>query len=317
MVREAEKTFEANSADINHLAIAPRAIQTLHDSIQDALDKMEPVGIKLVEKLTGKNLSELGPNELFKAGATALDSETQAEVSGRTNRDAQQRDRDAARDNLKALEEHEKRGGSRELSEAMNFAYQMIRNPKIDKDDVNQLSRMMSSDDTRSGFGPLGGRERLDVQGLELNILHDITHLFQDQAKAPQSPSLEEQENAERVRGYVPPNDQGSLLLNSSINNCTGGVLYQADGGPSGTDTIPAMLSPGEMVINAASSQKFFSQLTAMNAGIQPVSQGTSGSTTNIGDINVTVNGGPTGQQTARTIAAELRRELRRGTVSF
>jgi TP901 family phage tail tape measure protein len=95
-----------------------------------------------------------------------------------------------------------------------------------------------------------------------------------------------------------------------------GGMAWKflAGGGPAGTDVIPAMLSPGEVVINAASARRFASQLTAINAGVQPVYRSEGGSVTNVGDINVTVNGGGTSRQTARSIAAELRRELRRGT---
>jgi hypothetical protein len=98
-----------------------------------------------------------------------------------------------------------------------------------------------------------------------------------------------------------------------------GGVAWKflAGGGPVGTDVIPAMLSPGEVVINAASARNFASQLTAINAGVRPVYRSESGSVTNIGDINVSVTGGATGRQTARTIAAELRRELRRGTATL
>jgi TP901 family phage tail tape measure protein len=98
-----------------------------------------------------------------------------------------------------------------------------------------------------------------------------------------------------------------------------GGVAWKflAGGGPAGTDVIPAMLSPGEVVINAASARRFASQLTAINAGVQPAYRSEGGSVTNIGDINVTVNGGGTGRQTARSIAAELRRELRRGTATL
>ena len=50
-----------------------------------------------------------------------------------------------------------------------------------------------------------------------------------------------------------------------------GGVAWKflSGGGPAGTDVIPAMLSPGEMVINAASARRFASQLTAINAGVQ------------------------------------------------
>lgn len=101
-----------------------------------------------------------------------------------------------------------------------------------------------------------------------------------------------------------------------AVTAANGGVIrYLAGGGPVGTDTIPAMLSPDEFVMNAPNSRKFRSQLIAMNAGVQPVFRSDGGSvTTTIGDINVTVNGGSTGRQTGRDIAAELRRELRRGT---
>ncbi len=98
-----------------------------------------------------------------------------------------------------------------------------------------------------------------------------------------------------------------------------GGLAWKflAGGGPAGTDVIPAMLSPGEVVINAASARKFASQLTAINAGVQPAYRSEGGSVTNIGDINVTVTGGGTSRQTARSIAVELRRELRRGTANL
>ena len=101
----------------------------------------------------------------------------------------------------------------------------------------------------------------------------------------------------------------------SAEYSAKGGMAYLAGGGhPRGTDMIPAMLSKGEMVMSAATTRKFASQLTAMNAGVKPSYHSHGGVTTNIGDINVTVAGGGTGRQTARAIATELRRELRRGT---
>ena len=66
--------------------------------------------------------------------------------------------------------------------------------------------------------------------------------------------------------------------------------------------------------MSPAASRRFASQLTAMNAGVQPSYHSHGGRVTNIGDINVTVKGGDTGRQTARSIASELRRELRRGS---
>lgn len=89
---------------------------------------------------------------------------------------------------------------------------------------------------------------------------------------------------------------------------------FNSGGLTRGMDTISAMLAPGESVINSKSTARFFSQIQAMNAGQIPVFRAQQGAVTNVGDINVTVRGGDTSTQTARQIAAELRRELRRGT---
>ena len=107
--------------------------------------------------------------------------------------------------------------------------------------------------------------------------------------------------------------------VTAAVTAAHGGMMWKflAGGGPVGTDVIPAMLSPGEVVINAASARKFASQLTAINAGVQPAYRSEGGSVTNVGDINVTVNGGGSSRQTARSIASELRRELRRGTATL
>ncbi|WP_244275073.1 phage tail tape measure protein [Mycobacterium europaeum] len=46
----------------------------------------------------------------------------------------------------------------------------------------------------------------------------------------------------------------------------TGGLSDGFPGGPKGTDTIPAWLSPGEMVMNARATSQFLPQLKSMNA---------------------------------------------------
>jgi TP901 family phage tail tape measure protein len=97
----------------------------------------------------------------------------------------------------------------------------------------------------------------------------------------------------------------------------TGGPVIQhfnSGGTARGTDTIPALLAPGESVINARQTGNFFSQIRAMNAGQFPSAR--SGSeVTNVGDINVHINGAtPNAATTGREIANILRRELRRGT---
>ena len=93
-----------------------------------------------------------------------------------------------------------------------------------------------------------------------------------------------------------------------------GGPIYRAEGGftPRGTDTIPAMLSPGEFVVNAQSTRKFFSQLVAMNSGKQPVFRQSGGP---VGDINISINESQSPKSTAREIATLIRREMQRNTI--
>jgi hypothetical protein len=91
-----------------------------------------------------------------------------------------------------------------------------------------------------------------------------------------------------------------------------GEIAHFANGGR-GMDTIPAMLSPGEFVVNAASTQRFFSQLQAINAGRAPVFRQDGGVTnTTIGDIHVHESSRPHG--TAREVMTAIRRQLRRGS---
>lgn len=90
---------------------------------------------------------------------------------------------------------------------------------------------------------------------------------------------------------------------------------YHASGGPArGTDTIPAMLSPGEFVVNARSSRRFYSQLSAINASLQPVYRESGGSVTNVGDVSISVSETKTPKQTAREVMNAFRREMRRGS---
>jgi len=84
-----------------------------------------------------------------------------------------------------------------------------------------------------------------------------------------------------------------------------------------GQDKIFTALSAGETVINSKNSRRFFSELNAMNQGNQPVYREQGGPVTNVGDINVSVNGGDSSQQTVREIAHALRREVQRGNIKL
>ena len=88
---------------------------------------------------------------------------------------------------------------------------------------------------------------------------------------------------------------------------------YFAGGGPVGTDRIPAWLSAGESVNTRAATSRFFSQISAMNAGHSPTVANAVGDTTvNVG--GVTVNGGQTNAQTGDAIVTAIRRSYRRGS---
>ncbi len=123
---------------------------------------------------------------------------------------------------------------------------------------------------------------------------------------------------------------QGVIVNLKAIQGITGGTeaaLSRAQGGSihaamgqfisQGTDTVPAMLTPGEFVMNRSSTAKFLQQLVPMNYGQQNANHTQQGNNVQFGDINVTVGGGNTTQQTAVDIGNALRREIRRGRVGL
>lgn len=97
-----------------------------------------------------------------------------------------------------------------------------------------------------------------------------------------------------------------------------GGFIHRASGGPArGNDNINAVLSRGEYVVNARNARRFAPEISAMNAGVKPAFRNSGGdvsNTTNVGDIYVNVDGNNGASGTARDIATNLRREVRRGT---
>lgn len=111
------------------------------------------------------------------------------------------------------------------------------------------------------------------------------------------------------AKSFTPPDT-------SAMTAARGGqVDYLAGGGMAarGTDTVPAMLSPGEVVINAKSALRFRSQLLAMNAGATPVFRAQGGETNvTVGDIHINEASQP--RETAREVVRAINREIRRGT---
>lgn len=99
-------------------------------------------------------------------------------------------------------------------------------------------------------------------------------------------------------------------------NRFGGPPKYFAFGGPVGTDRVPAWLGEDEYVMTGAATKAFAPLLRQMNS--YPSGAGGSGSSiVNVGDVNVTVNGGNTSAATINEIGAGLRRAIARGTVKL
>jgi TP901 family phage tail tape measure protein len=97
------------------------------------------------------------------------------------------------------------------------------------------------------------------------------------------------------------------FILQSSIAN----IPRRAAGGI-GIDSQTVHVSPDEMIMNPAASRRFYSTLTAMNAGIQRFAGGGAPTQYNIGDINLTADAGG-GKIDIVSLGKGLRREIRRG----
>lgn len=81
-----------------------------------------------------------------------------------------------------------------------------------------------------------------------------------------------------------------------------------------GRDTIPALLSPGEFVVNAAASRKFYSQLVGINSGVRGYA---SGGSVSMGDMNISVNSSGNPTSDALSIGKQLRRLIRQGVLTL
>ena len=84
-----------------------------------------------------------------------------------------------------------------------------------------------------------------------------------------------------------------------------------------GQDTLMAAVSPGEFIVNTRQSRNFFAQLQAMNAGQRPAFREEGGPVTNVGDINVNIQADSTRGIDARQLGQQIRREIRRGTLTL
>lgn len=121
--------------------------------------------------------------------------------------------------------------------------------------------------------------------------------------------------------------NQGAGGPRAALEGAIGGEAYAANGGvaglfpgqPRGQDRYPIWAAKDEFIVNAQSSRMFRPMLEAINNRRAPrymAQGGVVGGDTNVGDINVTVNGGETNADTGRVISQKLAREFRRGNIT-
>lgn len=89
-------------------------------------------------------------------------------------------------------------------------------------------------------------------------------------------------------------------------------------GGPRGTDTVPAWLTPNEFVVNARSAARFRPVLEAINNAPKYLSSGGSVSNTNVGDINIHLaESGGNSNKLVTEFGNKLRRAVKQGRVKL
>ena len=111
------------------------------------------------------------------------------------------------------------------------------------------------------------------------------------------------------LRANLPPITPISTPVTNPPGSAAGGIA------PRGRDNLLALLSPGEYVMNAKSTRKFYSQLVAMNAGIPGFASGGLVGNTFTGDFNISLQSSGNETVDVQRIGKLLQREIRRGTV--
>lgn len=113
----------------------------------------------------------------------------------------------------------------------------------------------------------------------------------------------------------------GDATGSGEVYAASGGIVGQFPGQPRGVDIYPIWAAKGETIINAETSAMYAPMLQAIMQRRAPryMAEGgvVGGGTTNIGDINISVNGATTNTETARVIGNRLERQLRQNNIKL
>ncbi|HEX4131380.1 MAG TPA: phage tail tape measure protein [Pirellulales bacterium] len=306
----------ASGTELKQLKAAPTALDSLFNQIQGTADKHAILVSFATDssKLKGTILEQLDEvQRQINAGGVNLANQRNAGAAN-TNGNATI---DAARteasrsyfeqpgttenvaNNLKSVLSQVGGGQTAESIQLQQQLLQQLRQeiqfqiqkPNVQPEDINRISGGLTGLQ-KNGSGVLA--TGLNRAGNELNQLVAVFNEQQAQLQrvaeglnpAALSRAVDDlQANVERASAAI-----GNLSPKPAAERAFGGSIFLATGGIArGTDTVPAMLSPGETVINASSSRKFFSQLQSIQSGQAPVNRQQGGTVIHntVGDINV------------------------------
>ena len=187
--------------------------------------------------------------------------------------------------------------------------------PKAEQDATKLLDAISSEAATRAAAAAAAAAEK-DSTSNTVKPAQDVKTAF-DSAVGT---SGQIASNMERAAAAAARAAEESALISSGGGGETaalGGFIqrFSSGGFASGTDTIPATLSPREHVTNARQAERFHAQLVSINAGIPPSFNQT---TNRGGDVNIngdiTINEAKNGKASANHLIDIIRRAQRRGS---
>ena len=287
MRRESEKSLA--SGYVQRLQVGPTAMDDFQAELQRYADRLriKVPAILTLEKETGIDLGTQGPAKLFK----------EAKASGVTRQSgkpgeaaAAERKGNFTRHSIRAFKDLQERSSqyltnpalhnrasSETISQSKEFqgflheaAMLMGGKGKITDADLGRMQKLLLPGDIQAVV-PFGQQSKATEDAATiLSTLQDLKAV-RDQmpaAKPLVDPNdtqvIEDQVEAfDRLKSSIDSVVSAAAALRSAqtdtAHECSGGFLYRAGGGDAqGTDTIPAMLSPGEFVMSAASAEMVF-----------------------------------------------------------
>ncbi len=199
------------------------------------------------------------------------------------------------------------------FADAYNTIEEIMNKLKESEAAINKANTLKEAGRTGdfTGFLRATGSAQVAVDSVSMVFSEGLYPATQNLVKGFQT--LQNNLNAITVPN-IPQQNAGSAFswFDSFAGYAEGGIVE----GPGGIDNVIARLSRGEFVMPVQQTNQFLPQLLAMRHGVQPYGAGSHVSTT-VGDINITVQGQPSPDKIVRDLGHKLRREIRRGNITF